>query len=103
MNCCDNIKNIGCANACGTVTIGATSVTGNYVLKFDAGAGPLALITVAVTAPADLEYTIDGSALQVGYSYTVSVTDPNGAEFTVTEGEETYDCWKFTIDNTITV
>ena len=102
-SCCDKIQDLGCVSACSTITIGATAITGNYVLKWDAGAGPVLSQTINVTAPNDLEYTMDGSILQADYTYIISVVDPNGDEFTIVDGEETYDCWKVKIDRILTV
>lgn len=99
--CCTNTYDLGCVNACGTITVFAATQTGAHTLKWSSGGGPDVTDTQIYSALNNITYTMDGSILQVGYTYILSITNPDGTEYTYTEDGTEYDCFKIKIENTI--
>lgn len=104
-NCCDVIFNHGCIDACGTIDFGDAISTGDYVVTFEPGTGGSYKTVIAATDGNPITYTMDGTILQVGYTYIIRIVDENGDSFTRLgeTGEEDADCQKFTIENTFTI
>lgn len=105
MSCCENTKDLGCfpfVNSTGTCnTVLFATIPGNVAYYIDDGIKEM--VYVPETLPVT-ENVIENIAewLQPGWTYTVRVWDNDLETFvSQTEGYQTYDCWKFTMTNTI--
>lgn len=105
MSCCENTKDLGCFpfigadGECNTILF--ATIPGNVVYYIDDGIKEM--IYEPETLPVT-ENVIENIALWLnpGFTYIVRVWDTDLGEFvTQTEGYQIYDCWKFTVNNTI--
>ena len=103
-NCCSEEYNLGCIDSCGTVTLAAAvdvTETGDYLVKFSNISNPV--VTIAGTSGVAITYTDDGTVLQPGYTYRITITGPSGNTFTRTIDAVEYDCFKLTVEEKITI
>lgn len=95
-NCCTNTLNLGCFAPC-NLTIdfsdGAPAViAGDWVIEYEFGRRSGSQ-TVTLTDADPIAFTF--AELNENYTFTATITDPNGDTYTRTVDEIEYDCFKF--------
>jgi hypothetical protein len=93
--CCINTLNLGCFNPCGLVfDAGVVGVgdAGDWSLRVDFGRSFLIFDNTFVEGQ-PIRFKL--SNINELYTYTATITKPDGSLFTLTVGDIVYDCFKF--------
>lgn len=92
--CCDNTLDLGCFDPCDLVfDAGISDAEGEWELRLTYGRRFL-FFTNDLIVGQPIRFALDN--INENYTYTAQITKPDGTIFTYTQGEEIYDCFKFT-------
>jgi len=95
-NCCTNTLNLGCFAPCGlSIDFSdgvASGIAGDWSIQYEFGRRSGSK-TVTLTDADPIVFTF--TELNENYTFTATITDPNGDTYTQTVDGIEYDCFKF--------